>query len=367
MDLDSDPNDKRLLTLEKQFERHGVDSRFLGQEFLEAGDIGDADSLRARLKTLTSDERRTLVQSVDQQGCSALLLAVRRNDSDVAEVLLDAGANPNHFDNSGVTACHYASGRGSVGILKLLLAAKGDPTKTDDRRDSPVMWASGAKVVDVLLDAGISIADKGGGGKTALMCACERGDAETARHLASLMGSDLNAQDSAGNSAHAIAMQNGHIDIADALIGMGAEASPNPRNRLVMKQDALFEAARRGDAAALEKLLKVLEREGNLAVNEVVAGETVLLLACSSNARQAIDVLLQARADPNLADPFLGETPLHRAVLAGANSDTLMLLLEARADLKQEDLAGRSPVDVAASWSSPDIQDFLRVVLEVVP
>lgn len=96
-----------------------------------------------------------------------------------------------------------------------------------------------------------------------------------------------------------------------------------------------------------------------------MAGETALLLACNSNSMQAIDVLLQARADPNIADSFLGETPLHRAVLAGATSDTLMLLLEARADLKQVDLAGRSPVDVAASWSSPDIQDFLRVVLEV--
>eukprot|EP00930_Biecheleria_cincta_P065026 TRINITY_DN50724_c0_g1_i1.p1 TRINITY_DN50724_c0_g1~~TRINITY_DN50724_c0_g1_i1.p1 ORF type:complete len:368 (-),score=61.74 TRINITY_DN50724_c0_g1_i1:420-1523(-) len=366
MELDSNPNDERLLTLEKQFEQNCVDPRFFGQEFLEAGDIGDADSLRARLKLLTADQRRTLVQSVDQQGCSALILAVRRNDAEVAEVLLDAGSNPNHTDNSGATACHYASGRGSVRILKLLLAARADPTKTDDRRDNPVMWASGARVVDVLLDAGISMANRGGGGKTALMCACGRGDAETAQHLATLMGSDLNAQDSAGKSAHAIAMQSGHVDIADFLVGMGAEASPNPGKMLVMKQDALFEAARRGDAAALETILKVPVNEGTLAVNEVVAGETALLLACSSNAMQAIDALLQAHADPNLADPFLGETPLHRAVLAGANSETLMLLVEARADLKQADLAGRSPVDIAASWSSPDTQDFLRVVLEVV-
>eukprot|EP00933_Yihiella_yeosuensis_P019628 TRINITY_DN15861_c0_g1_i1.p1 TRINITY_DN15861_c0_g1~~TRINITY_DN15861_c0_g1_i1.p1 ORF type:complete len:373 (-),score=101.86 TRINITY_DN15861_c0_g1_i1:97-1215(-) len=356
-------------SLADRFEKEGIDTRLMYQTFMEASEIGDADSLRERVKTMTPEERRTLSKSVDQHGCTGLLLAARRGDVEVAEVLLNScGANPNDADNAGCTACHYASGRGATAVLKVLLDAKADILKKDDRGDTALMWASGAEAVKMLLDAGLDVNECGGAGKTPLMYASAKGDEDAVRVLATASGVNLDACDDSGMSAHGAAQAAEHYAIADMLVSFGAKASPAPAQRVVRTLEALQEAARRGDGSALEQLLKSRSScnsadSDTSDLNAEVGGETLLLLAATSGSATAIDVLLRARADPNVSDSFLGETALHR-LAPGGRCESLMLLLEAKAEPSKVDLSGRKAVDIAKCWNQEDAEALLEAAAE---
>jgi len=337
--------------IEARYKIEGVDSRFVGEPFLEASELGDSNILRQRLAAMSTEERRSLVRSVDQHGRSGLLLAAERGQLDVAQVLLEASANPNDSDSSGTTAMHFAACRGSASILQLLLEFRADAERTDDRGNNPLMWAAGARAVNVLLDARVDAGSHDLRGRSALMHASARGDLDAVETLAKVSGIDVNDKDVDGTSAHAIAAAAGCWDVADLLIRLGAVASAESQGRdqparVLLCIEALHEAARRGDAVACTELLQ----SAALEVDAQVAGETALLLAAGANRGAAVEVLLQARADPNQSDSFLKESPLARAVLGGCDCELLWLLLEARADPKQADLNGRTPVEVAEAW-----------------
>lgn len=349
----------------------GVRADQATQSFLEASELGDAASLRSKLQRLNVDQRRELVHAVDQQGASGLLLAVKGGKTEVAKVLLEFGANPNDADSSGATAGHYASMRGDPLLLKLLLDARCNALRLDDRQDGFLAWAKGGEVVQLLVEAQADPAQRGVGGQTALMYACERGDLGAARALGKSGESNLlSAVSDAGLTAYSLAMSNGHQEIAEMLHELGAEV-PVSKSRLMHREEVLFDAARLGDAEILREVFTVRsgdqdEGEDALDVNaQDPSGDTPLLLACGvGTGGQAVEVLLSARADPNLPDPYMGETPLHRAVLGGANLKVLMLLLEARADPTRHDLTQRTAADIAESWSFADAKEVLMAAME---
>lgn len=356
-DDDGPPLDTQAESLAHKFEKEGLDTRFLEEPFLEASELGDPASLRSRLGALEPDERRRLVKAVDQQGRTGLLLAARRGDTELAQVLLDFGANPNEADNGGATALHHAASFGSSGLVELLLHCRADVEKKDDDGEPSLLWASNGRVADLLLEAGADGQATNSAGRSALMLASRRGRADLVRSLAKLPGVDLDAKDGQGCSAHAAALAEGHTDVGDLLVELGATASA-PRGgggRAAPAGEALLEAARRGDAAACEAALR-----GAVDVNAEIGGETPLLLAAGLGAGRAVEVLLQARADPNKVDPYLSESPLLRAVHSHASNELLWMLLEARADPALGDLTGRTPEAIASSWGNDGASEILR-------
>lgn len=322
------------------------------------------------------------MQSVDQQGRTGLLLASRRSDDELAQVLLDTGANPNDADSGGVTALHYAVGRGAMKVVDLLLHCKADADKTDDQGETPLMWASGpsgAAAAAALLAARADPWASTASGRTALMFASGRGDLKAVETLARLQGADLDALDAAGQSAHALALATGHSEVCDLLLQLGASASApgdgasgsapaggaaQGGGRVARLDEALLDAARRGDADAVAALLRRGGGETAVDVDAEVGGETALLVAAGAGAGRAVEVLLEARADPNKADAYLQETPLVRAMLSRCSNELLWLLLEARADPSKGDLTGRTAEAIASSWGDDAAAAILRAAAE---
>lgn len=348
--------DQQIESLARRFEKEGLDTRFLEEPFLEAAELGDASSLQLRLAHLAPEERRRFVKSVDQHGRTGLLLAARRGDADLARVLLEASANPNEADSGGTTAMHYAASCGSTQLIELLLQCRAEVEKRDDQGETPLMWGTGPRVVSLLLEARSDMQSRSNTGRTALMLASAKGDLETMALLAQVPGAELDVKDSQGVSAHALALAAGHRAGGHLLVSLGATPlAVSTTSRVARREDALHEAAKRGDAEGCAALLA----EG-VAADAEVGGERPLLLACAAGAGRAAEVLLRARADPNRGDSYLQETPLLRAVLAGCSNELLWLLLEARADPSQADLAGRIPEQVASSWGNAPGAEILR-------
>jgi hypothetical protein len=76
------------------------------------------------------------------------------------------------------------------------------------------------------------------------------------------------------------------------------------------KAEALWEAARKGDAAAVKKLLD----EGLDVNTKLRYGATVLFYACDRGHVDIVKLLLERGADVNVKDTFYGATPLTWAV-----------------------------------------------------
>ena len=84
-----------------------------------------------------------------------------------------------------------------------------------------------------------------------------------------------------------------------------AVAQP-PLNPADPKADALWQAARKGDAPAVKKLLD----EGVDVNTKFRYGTTALSYACDRGHLEVVRLLLDRGADPNVKDTFYGATPL---------------------------------------------------------
>jgi outer membrane protein assembly factor BamB len=93
------------------------------------------------------------------------------------------------------------------------------------------------------------------------------------------------------------------------------------------REEALWDAAARGDAAAVRKLLD----EGAPVDAKTRYGATALSFACDKGQLEVVKLLLERGADPNAKDTFYGANPLSWAAQRGA-VEVARLLVEKGAD-----------------------------------
>lgn len=203
----------------------------VAQELLAAGAAPDATAERE------SDFGR--------HRAGVLFGAVHHDRPALAEVLLEAGADPNDGE-----CLYHAAERADTRCLALLLRHGARPTGTNALKralDKPHL-----EPVRLLLEAGDDPNDAGLGprrDRTALHHAAERGREPAALDLLLEHGARLDARDDAGETACDLALRHGHLRTVEHLRARGAEATLPPR--------ALFVAhCAAGDGAAARALLE---------------------------------------------------------------------------------------------------------------
>lgn len=131
---------------------------------------------KAAVRTLLS--RKAAVDGPQADGATALQWAVYRNDLDVADLLIAAGANFKAANRDGATPLFLACESGNAAMIEKLLKAGADANEVGPIGDTPLMMASRTGNVDavkVLLDhkANVNAKEKIRG-TTALMWAVEQ-------------------------------------------------------------------------------------------------------------------------------------------------------------------------------------------------
>lgn len=237
----------------------------------------------------------------------------------VAEALLAAGAERESKNAGGYTPLHSAAWAGNIEVVNCLLTKGANPNCTNGMQQTPLHSAAvmgHAEVVSALLAAKAN--------PNVL-------DLETYTPL------------------HKATQGNGFPDVAKRLLEGGADANI----RTVKGQTAL-------DLALVAKkpavALAIIAAAPNLNLNtrDFSTGNTALLSAITLGQFDVAGKLLEAGADPALAD-YHGETALHLAAQQG-NAALVALLMTKGADANALDYMGTPPLLLV---KNPQVIDIL--------
>lgn len=258
-----------------------------------------------------------------------LVLAAGRGDREVVELLLGVGARPDAGRDR--SALEQAARNGQVEVLRVLLGAGARVDEPDEDGYTPLMWAAREghrDAVHCLLEAGAN-AESWAQGDTPLLLAARGGHEEVCALLQPRVAEPLREQ-----AAQELATARQQIRRFDAL------------------GEQLAETASGGSAEAITRLLA---KGAPIDYVSPVYGYSPLMYASTYGHLAALEVLLEAGADPEVACSHLGKTALAFAVTARRfRLKAMRRLLAAGADPNARCTNGMTPLLLAIEQNYED-------------
>lgn len=203
----------------------------------------------------------------------------------ISKLLIENGADVNAQDNKKRTPLMYASRNDNTAVAQLLIA-KGAKVKARDwYHFNPLMYAiqdGHTAIVQLLIEKGAKINAQDSYGRTPLMYASQAGHAAVVQLLIE-NGAKINAQDSYGRTPLIYASRNGHTAVAQLLIKNSAEV--NVKNK---EGDTPLHLATKYIHPAIVKIL--LDAGADVAITDHHE-RTALQIAVESGYKEIVDIL----------------------------------------------------------------------------
>jgi ankyrin repeat protein len=238
-------------------------------------------------------QQKADVNAPEPDGTTAITWAARRDDLDLADRLIHAGADVKAANRYGVTPLAQACISGSAPMIEKLLKAGADPNAPGPEDETPLMTVArvgSVPAAKVLLAHGAQVdARESWHGETALMWAAAQK----------------------------------HPEMISALIAGGAD---------VNAISSIVKWERQTTAEPREKWLPL-------------GGFSPLMFAAREGCVECVKVLIDAKANVNLADPD-GITPMVNSIING-HYDVAALLADRGADPNLFDKTGRAALYAA--------------------
>ena len=114
--------------------------------FLEASYTGNTEAVVFLLNTIGVN-----VSYADENGRTALQLAVENDHSEIAIILLSAKANPNHSRHDGNTPLHTACSMGSTQLAEMLIVHGANTVITNNEGDTPFLSSIRSHMIEVVM------------------------------------------------------------------------------------------------------------------------------------------------------------------------------------------------------------------------
>jgi uncharacterized protein len=175
------------------------------------------------------------VNASQVDGTTALHWAAYNEDAETVALLLRARANVNAVNRYGVPPLALACTNGSAAIVKLLLEAGADANTTMKGGETVLMLAArsgNAEAVKALLARGAKHDARERHGQTALMWAAAEGNTAVVRALVEA-GADIKATLDSGFTPFFLAVREGRLDTVRAFLAAGIDVNatvPRPEN-----------------------------------------------------------------------------------------------------------------------------------------
>jgi uncharacterized protein len=358
------------------------------------------------------------VNAVNRYGVPPLSLASTNGNAAIVRLLLEAGADPNAATKGGETALMRAARSGSVEAVKALLVRGAKHDMREFHGQTALMWAAAeghVPVMQALVEAGADFNATLGSGFTPFFFAVREGRIEAVRFLLE-KGINVNTpiqrpERTEGNgnpnyvlyrpiprgtSPLVLALQNGHFELAIALVDAGANpndvqmgfsplhlisgvrkpdssdgsdpSTPAGSGRLT-SLDFVRELVKRGANVNL-RLDKTAPRYPATSSRIDTPGATPFLLAADRSDVPLMRLLLELGADPMLPN-LNNTTPLMAAAGLGTTEpleeageevealEAVKILLDLGADVNAIDNNGDTPMHGAAYGAYPSVVKLL--------
>ncbi|MBK8454703.1 MAG: ankyrin repeat domain-containing protein [Thiofilum sp.] len=252
-------------------------------------------------------EARAKLNLSNQEGQTALHLAILAKQTRNALLLIAAGADITGADESGNTPLHYAAQQGLHLVLDQLLAKGADVHAINNDGNPVVFMAQNQTIIEKLTQAGAKF--------------------------------NTNTEQGVSLIAHLSSQTDKRTVLP--MIEQALQAGADPNEQDTFGQTALQRSVRYNSPEITQLLLKY-QADPNLADQE---GNTPLHLAIRGRSLIQTHLLLQAGANINAVNSF-GKTPLHQSIelveLGIANT-----LLQAGASIHTKDNDQRTPLQTA--------------------
>jgi uncharacterized protein len=193
----------------------------------ERATLADAAERRDRAAIRAQLTRGVDVNETQTDGTTALHWAAHYDDAETAAVLVKAGANVNAANRYGVPPLALACTNGNVAVVRLLLEAGANPNVTMKGGETPLMLAARAGSVDAvkaLLVRGAKHDARETHGQTALMWAAAEGHAPVMQALIEA-GADVKATLPSGFTPFFFAVREGRIEAVRLLLEKGIDVN----------------------------------------------------------------------------------------------------------------------------------------------
>lgn len=284
---------------------------------------GDDDIVKKiiELLKLQTKDNSSFINRLNSQGFTALHLACTKNNVNIVQILLDAGADITAVNKEKYSVLHYAAAFSNVKIIKMLLDHKVDGKSVSlsledpNKRTALHTAVSNGESIDPNLKSpeepykrSISVV------KTLLDYSAIQGNKEY-----------INLQDDLGHTALHYAATFHYIPLLTLLLEYGANIDIEDKDG----DTPLFNAVEKGDVEAVELIasyrINVQKLDPNHHVN-TYTGDTALHWAVKKEKIEVVKVLLKLGADVKI-QAHDHSTPLSIAEQNG-NSEIESLLLK---------------------------------------
>jgi ankyrin repeat protein len=325
---------------------------------LQAND-GSTSLLKSTAANDISSVQQLLKQGADvnisnRYAISPLYVAALNGNTEIAQLLIEAGANTAHKIAGNETILMRAARTGHADLVKILIDKKVDIHLTDTRKQNALMWAAAdghIEVVNLLIAAGADINAKAQGEFHALAFAARQGHLAVVKAILNA-GFDVNTPMfhekrgrryfRSGSTALILAIENGHFELAEYLLSVGANASDarsgySPLHTMVQvrKPDigdsSDFPPKGSGAITSLEFIEILIKYDANVnfrveqkirvfgGARVELEGTTPLFLAAKTGDIPFIEILLKHGADPHITN-LNDVTPLMMAAGLGTEA-----------------------------------------------
>ncbi|EMM73772.1 ankyrin repeat domain-containing protein [Leptospira weilii] len=313
------------------------DKQLVQQALLSGAHVNVRENYYNKIKSYTFED-------------TALMIAIKNKQREVAKLLIRSGADPTYQNNIGLTALHLAANSGDLELTNHLLkhGAKVDQSRKDGW--SPLMSAIDGRHVEVsnlLIQNGAKVTEKDVDGNSPLLLAVSR-DLRT-DFVESLIksGAEVNVISRGGGSALFSACFNRNLSMIQLLIRNQADltikndygtnllmavasSGKNQRHALQSGPDIITDSDKLTFADATKEIVELLIN-GGLEVNgRDSLQRTALMFAAQKNDVPMMEVLLKKGADINIQDGS-GYTALIWSILFN-NPEATKYLLKHRPD-----------------------------------
>ena len=309
---------------------------------VDAARTGDWSAVRSLVAA-----NRAAVNSTDIDGTRALHWAIRANETEIAELLLRAGADAKAADRLGVTPLFLAAMNGNGAIMRKLLAAGANANHVEKTGETILMIATRTGDADAVR----ALLEHGANPNTAepqlqltpLMLAAEAGYTDIVADLIK-RGSDIQVRTRTGATPARRLPCVAESGCGSHGVGIVRGGWPDKGIRAVIpgNMSPLMYAAREGHVETARLLL-----DAGASINEVDKNDiTPLFMAISNNHIDMARFLIERGANIHAKD-WYGRTPLFAAV-----------------EMRNADMDYRSFELIQTPEDRKVILDFIKTLLE---